>query len=48
KKNGTWLEELTLTKEVTLLLKKLLGIEEEYQNTALIREDLNRAIQSVT
>lgn len=48
KKNGTWLEELTLTKEVTLLLKRLLGIEEEYQHTASIREDLNRAIQSVT
>ncbi|MEC1685467.1 serine/threonine protein kinase [Bacillus mojavensis] len=48
KKNATWLEELTLTKEVTLLLKKLLGIEEEYQHTASIREDLNRAIQSVT
>ncbi|MEC1622267.1 serine/threonine protein kinase [Bacillus mojavensis] len=48
KKNATWLEELTLTKEVTLLLKKLLGIEEEYQHTASIREDLNRAIQSLT
>ncbi|MGG3032157.1 serine/threonine protein kinase [Bacillus stercoris] len=48
KKNGTWLEELTLTKEVTLLLKKLLGIDEEYQHTASIREDLYRAIQSVT
>ncbi|MFH7813764.1 serine/threonine protein kinase [Bacillus subtilis] len=48
KKNGTWLEELTLTKEITLLLKRLLGIEEEYQHTASIREDLNRAIQSVT
>ncbi|MGR0119883.1 serine/threonine-protein kinase [Bacillus halotolerans] len=48
KKNATWLEELTLTKEVTLLLKKLLGIDEEYQHTASIREDLKRAIQSVT
>ncbi|MGD2432551.1 serine/threonine protein kinase [Bacillus velezensis] len=48
KKNGTWLEELTLTNEITLLLKKLLGIDEEYQHTAFIREDLNRAIQSVT
>ncbi|MCY8981561.1 serine/threonine-protein kinase [Bacillus halotolerans] len=48
KKNATWLEELTLTKEVTLLLRKLLGIDEEYQHTASIREDLKRAIQSVT
>ncbi|MGR6856497.1 serine/threonine-protein kinase [Bacillus halotolerans] len=48
KKNATWLEELTLTKEVTLLLKKLLGIDEEYQHTASIREDMKRAIQSVT
>lgn len=48
KKNGTWLEELTLTNEITLLLKKLLGIDEEYQHTAFIREDLNCAIQSVT
>ncbi|MCC2528785.1 serine/threonine-protein kinase [Bacillus halotolerans] len=48
KKNATWLEELTLTKEVTLLLKRLLGIDEEYQHTASIREDLKRAIQSVT
>ncbi|TYS09414.1 protein kinase [Bacillus subtilis] len=48
RKNATWLEELTLTKEVTLLLKKLLGIDEEYQHTASIREDLNRAIQSAT
>ncbi|WP_010651245.1 serine/threonine protein kinase [Oceanobacillus massiliensis] len=45
KKALPWTEELTLKKETTHLLKRLLGIETAYTSAAEITADLNRALQ---
>lgn len=46
-KTKSWLEELTLNRNTVLLLKRLLGISEEYPDTSSIRIDLQKAINSI-
>ncbi|MDQ0271776.1 serine/threonine protein kinase [Cytobacillus purgationiresistens] len=46
-KHRSWLEELSLNKETEGLLKRLLGINEVYQDTQRMRVDLAKAIDSI-
>ncbi|MEC1154489.1 serine/threonine protein kinase [Cytobacillus horneckiae] len=43
----SWMEELTLSTETQILIKKLLGICEVYQDAQKIRRDLQQAIHTL-